>query len=113
NSPVAAGSLLGEGLLVVEGSPENEKSTPKPAALLLAWMGAAAAVLGLALGALYLRRADASAPELRTDIVTPLTDDQSSFSLSPDGRLIAFAASDEGTMRLWVRALDSTSAQVL
>ena len=113
SSPIVGGSLIGEGLLVVEAAPVSEKSKPKPAGSLFAWMVAASAILALMVAVLYLRRANASAPEFRADIATPATDDQSSFSLSPDGRLIAFAASDEGTMRLWVRALDSTSAQVL
>jgi serine/threonine protein kinase len=113
SSSIAGGSLIGQAPLIVEGYPISEKFKPKPVSFLFAWTVAAVAVLALLLGALYLRRANASPPELRTDIVTPPTDDQSSFSLSPDGKLIAFAASDEGTMRLWVRPLDSTSAQVL
>jgi Tol biopolymer transport system component len=50
-------------------------------------------------------------PELRTDLVTAATDDPASFALSPDGRHIVFAASGDGTRRLWLRSLSETSAQ--
>lgn len=52
-------------------------------------------------------------PETRTDIVTPATDDPESFALSPDGRLIVFAASGDGTLRLWLRSLGATTPQPL
>ncbi len=51
--------------------------------------------------------------EMRTDIVTPATDDPASFALSPDGRHIVFAASGDGTLRLWLRSLEATTAQPL
>jgi Tol biopolymer transport system component len=50
---------------------------------------------------------------MRTEIVTPFTDDPTSFALSPDGRQIVFAASDDGTPRLCLRSLASTTAQPL
>jgi eukaryotic-like serine/threonine-protein kinase len=52
-------------------------------------------------------------PETRTDIVTPATDDPASFALSPDGRQIVFAASGDGSLRLWLRSLGTTTAQPL
>ncbi|MDH4063798.1 MAG: serine/threonine-protein kinase [Acidobacteriota bacterium] len=51
--------------------------------------------------------------ETRTDIVTPDTADPASFSLSPDGRQIVFVASDEGGAQLWLRSLNSTTAETL
>jgi len=51
------------------------------------------------------------APELRTDIVTPATDDPASFAVSPDGRQMVFSASGDGTLRLWLRSLAATTAQ--
>jgi hypothetical protein len=53
------------------------------------------------------------APEMRLDIVTPWTTDPLSFALSPDGRQIVFAASEDGQQRLWLRPLDKTTAQPL
>ncbi|MGA2714783.1 MAG: protein kinase [Bryobacteraceae bacterium] len=72
------------------------------------WMIAAAAVVALG-ASLYFRTANTTAPETRLDIVTPATTAPASFALSPDGRRIAYVASGE----LWVRPLDSTSAQAL
>ncbi len=52
-------------------------------------------------------------PETRLDIVTPPTDDPTSFALSPDGRQIVFEASGEGGSRLWLRPLATMTAQPL
>jgi Tol biopolymer transport system component len=52
-------------------------------------------------------------PELRVDINTPVTDQPTSFALSPDGRQIVFVASDGGVPRLWIRSLAMTAAQPL
>jgi Tol biopolymer transport system component len=71
----------------------------------------------LALGAVVLAwapwRPIPTPPETRTDIVTPATDDPASLALSPDGRQIVFAASGDGTLRLWLRTLGTTTAQPL
>jgi Tol biopolymer transport system component/predicted Ser/Thr protein kinase len=80
----------------------------------LPWAVAAAAVLlAAALGVLYFRAGTTTAPEIRTDIVTPATNNPASLALSPDGRKIAYVALGDGAQRLWVRSLDSTSAQPL
>ena len=80
-----------------------------------AW--AIAVVAMLALGAAVLAwapwRPIPTPPETRTDIVTPATDDPASFALSPDGRQIVFAASGDGTLRLWLRSLGTTTARPL
>jgi serine/threonine protein kinase/Tol biopolymer transport system component len=52
-------------------------------------------------------------PEMRVEIVTPPTSNQSHFAISPDGTRLAFVASGDGRPRVWVRALDSTEAQPL
>jgi eukaryotic-like serine/threonine-protein kinase len=93
---------------------ETPAPAPGRASPRLPWMVAAAAVMGLGiLSALYLRDANATAPETRLDIVTPATNSPASFALSPDGRRIAYVASGDGPSRLWVRSLNSTSAQPL
>jgi serine/threonine protein kinase/Tol biopolymer transport system component len=51
--------------------------------------------------------------ETRVDIVTPATGQPASFALSPDGRQIAFVASDDKASRLWLRLLSTTTAQPL
>ena len=61
----------------------------------------------------YLREALSLAPpEARVDIVTPQTNSPASFALSPDGRTIAYVSTSDGASRLlWVRRIDSASAQ--
>jgi len=49
----------------------------------------------------------------RSDIVTPATDQPASFALSPDGEQIVFVASGDGSSRLWLRSLATTTAQPL
>ncbi len=51
--------------------------------------------------------------ETRVEIVTPDTDYPDAFALSPSGRQIVFAAKADGTSRLWLRSLASTTAQPL
>ena len=81
----------------------------------LAWAvaGVSIAALAAVVAAWAPWRPEPVPPETRTDIVTSATDDPASFALSPDGRQIVFAASGDGTLRLWLRALASTTAQPL
>ncbi|MEQ1761253.1 MAG: protein kinase, partial [Vicinamibacterales bacterium] len=78
---------------------------------------AAALIVGLVAGATVwsvVRPAPAALPETRLEIATPGTDRPTDFALSPDGRRIVFAASaDDGTSRLWLRSLATTTAQPL
>ena len=50
---------------------------------------------------------------LRLSILPPAGTDFESFAISPDGRRIAFTAQADGTLRLWVRELDSLDARPL
>jgi len=79
--------------------------------LIAALAVAVVAMIALAVPALrHLREAPPPAPpETRVDIVTPATDAQTSFALSPDGRQIVYAASSDGTSRLWLRSLATTT----
>jgi hypothetical protein len=84
------------------------------------WLGSIAAVAVLAAVAFaipalrHLRETPpAPPPEIRTEIVTPTTDQPTSFALSPDGRQIVFVASGDGESRLWLRSLATTTAQPL
>ena len=84
----------------------------------LAWLIAAVAttaLLVLAAPAIrHLRETPRpDAPEMRTEIVTPATNDPLSFALSPDGRQLVFVASGDGPSRLWLRPLAATAAQPL
>jgi serine/threonine protein kinase len=96
--------------------PSPAVDRPKPRKKTRRWVmaGSAAAATGLAiLWALHYLHPQTTTPQFQLEMVVPATDDRSSFALSPDGQRIAFVASDNGTRRLWVRALDSTSAQPL
>lgn len=84
----------------------------------LAWVVAAASLLGLvAFAVMLVRQLRAGAPtvpiEMRTEIATPGGSDFVSVALSPDGRQIVFAAAGTGPQRLWLRALGDTTAQPL
>jgi hypothetical protein len=58
------------------------------------------------------RRLREAAPlEMRVEINMPRSPAPVQFALSPDGRYIAFVASGDGLPRLWLRALDKTTAQ--
>lgn len=67
---------------------------------------------GVMLGSLVVRRA-APGAEARLDITTPPTTDPLSLAISPDGQAIVFVATDGRQAQLWLRRIDSTSAQPL
>jgi serine/threonine protein kinase len=68
----------------------------------------------VALSIAYFKRPEPPAvPEIRLEVNTPLTGDPLSFAISPDGRHLVFSASKEGKSQLWVRPLNSLSAQPL
>jgi len=108
--------ILIEGLLSGAATAEAVPSVPARGQERMAWAVAAAAIAVALAGwgaFVYLRPAPAAAPEMRTEIVTPFTSDPVSFALSPDGRQIVYVASGDGPQRLWLRRLDTTSAQPL
>jgi serine/threonine protein kinase/Tol biopolymer transport system component len=78
------------------------------------WVGVAA-VFALALGALawvHFRETPPERQRIRFQIAPPegvLRD----IKLSPDGRFLAFATTSEGTVKLWIRALDGLETRLL
>jgi serine/threonine protein kinase len=76
-------------------------------------LGGAALLAAVAATRVLLPSTAGEAAELRTEIVTPGTGAPASFALSPDGRQLAFVASDNGVSRLWLRPLSSTTARSL
>jgi Tol biopolymer transport system component len=82
----------------------------------LAWaVAAVAAVAAIAFAAAFVRRAPAKGRTVRFEIPTP--EEVTSIDLpriSPDGHTIAFNATDSsGKTRIWVRPLNSLTAQPL
>jgi Tol biopolymer transport system component len=101
------GSLAGVPAPVVARRKNREK---------LAWAVAAAALLGMAgLGYGFVRRAPKPPQIVRFEIPTPpevTTIDAP--RISPDGRLLAFNATDaSGKVRIWLRPLNALAAQPL
>lgn len=61
----------------------------------------------------YVREVDPERTVTRFEIATPPTSNLTGFTLSPDGRQLAFVASTDGFSRLWVRRLDQVTEQPL
>jgi serine/threonine protein kinase len=78
------------------------------------WPGAAALLLAIASGltVLYFNQAVSVRQSLRFQIPPPGNNVAQMFTLSPDGKYLAFVASDDGPSRLWVRAMDSLDARL-
>jgi Tol biopolymer transport system component len=79
------------------------------------WIGAVAAagvIVALAVPAARHLREPLPA-EMRVEISTPATSAPGEFSLSPDGKYIAFIASGDGVQRLWLRLLAQTEPRPL
>ena len=74
-----------------------------------------AAMLGLivVMIAMYFRRTPVEAPEMRVQIDTPPGAALTHFAISPDGQKLVFQATTQGKAQLWLRSLDSDTAQPL
>jgi eukaryotic-like serine/threonine-protein kinase len=80
----------------------------------LLWIATVSALAVLAAVAVaWSRRSPSPATEIRVDIVTPASSDPTAVAISPDGKKITFVATNDGRSQLWLRSLDSTSAQPL
>ncbi|MEZ5316353.1 MAG: hypothetical protein R2752_03025 [Vicinamibacterales bacterium] len=84
-----------------------------PPVAALAVVAIVAAVLATIAGWQLGRRARPAAGETRTDLVLPPTTDSISMALSPDGRSLAFVATQDGRARLWIRSLETADAHAL
>ncbi len=79
------------------------------------WALVSLLLLGLlsAFSLLYIRSPPADTLEEHVQVVTPPTTDPISIAISPDGRRLVFVASSEGKSQLWLRPLESVTAQPL
>jgi eukaryotic-like serine/threonine-protein kinase len=116
-----SGSRLETGLpMVAESQPLTGKARLFGNAR-AAWVAAGLLLLALLaalpLAIAHLRQPAGAAQLLKLSMTLPgnvlLSGMGSSFALSPDGRRLAFIAFSEGKERLWVRSLDSDTAQPL
>jgi predicted Ser/Thr protein kinase len=73
------------------------------------WPAAAALLLTIASGlaVLYFRQTPQAQQALRFQIPPPGNTEAQMFTLSPDGRYLAFIANDDGPSKLWLRAMDA------
>jgi serine/threonine protein kinase len=112
---------IGDAMAILENAPDSvAKSTP---ARLVWTLAAAAAVFALAFSALSFVHFRETTPEARVMTTSILAPENTTFSfsipvsppaLSPDGRRIVFPARvADGRTQLWVRPLDSSTAQAL
>ena len=115
---------IGEARIAIERELGGEQTSilatgiaPAPSKRLL-WLAAVIpAIVAGVFALLWMRDSTAPLP-VRQSTIAPPTNHQllpaSGFVFSPDGHQLAFVAQDaEGTIRLWVRALDSLDARVL
>jgi serine/threonine protein kinase len=79
----------------------------------LMWLSGLAIACAIALSLWITREREVEAGEVRLDVTTPPTTRPHAFAISPDGQTLAFAATFEGTSRLWLRRLSDTTARVL
>ena len=78
------------------------------------WVIAAASIIvAVAALALPYLKTRPEALEMLVNLATPASTDPTSLALSPDGRTFAFVASGDGDPRLWLRPLNSETAQPL
>jgi len=97
------------GAMPAEPAATGERTVTRRTAV-SALIGAAAGVAGM-----RLWWPDAPQPpfETRFEITTPATPNFTSMQISPDGRMLAFAAGEGETTRLWLRPLNMTTAKPL
>src|SRR5205814_2716939 len=73
------------------------------------WGPALLAIVAVAI-AIYVRGTQADPVVTRLDVVTPPTGEPFSFALSPDGRALVFAATNDNRPQFWLRQLDQATA---
>ena len=85
----------------------SSRSGNKPA-----WAVAALFVLTtFGLAAIHFRETPAARPVTRFQFALPEKAIEPIFEISPDGRTLAFTASEAGRRRMWIRPMDSLAAQ--
>src|SRR5207249_1913623 len=90
----------------------EQAAAPRKSAL--PWAVAAAfAAVAVAVSLLHFRESPPEQRPIRFSIPPPEKSTFDTFTISPDGRLLAFIATESGKSLLWVRSLESLTAQPL
>ena len=95
-------------------APLNASSPPSPRRH--HWLEFVLGLVAVALVVVAFRAGRAAAPpsvETRVDIVTAPSSEPASFAIAPDGRTIAFVASNGTADQIWLRSLDTNTSRVL
>jgi eukaryotic-like serine/threonine-protein kinase len=108
---------IGDAMLLLDAAPPAEAAAPRN----WLWLATAAAGLFLlalaALALVHFREVPPPADTVRFQIPLPANvsfTQNSTFALSPDGRMLAFSAfGSDGVTRIWIRSLDSLAARPL
>src|SRR5215813_2673974 len=76
-------------------------------------LAAVALLLSLPFTLAHLRESPAETRVIKLSVPAPEKSTFGNLAVSPDGRLLAFTAATSGKVELWIRALDSLTAQAL
>ncbi|MGQ0732075.1 MAG: protein kinase domain-containing protein, partial [Acidobacteriota bacterium] len=109
----SSASMAGAGL---EDGDAHARVRAGPARGRFAWLAAVGGLILVALGwaaAYFSRPPVVDVRPVTAAVVPPARSSVGSVAVSPDGRWLAFSAVTGGNMQLWVRALESLSAQAL
>ncbi len=109
---------IGDAWDLLDKDVQAPAAAPPPARSRWLWPAVAAvfALTSAALALLYFRQTPPATPVVRTTILPPenASLDARTVSVAPDGRRIAFSAeTSDGKTQLWIRSLDSLTAQPL
>jgi Tol biopolymer transport system component len=92
----------------LETSPDRREMTAPARRRLLILVATILLIAGIA--AAWILRPSPELTEMRVEITTPPTPYPQSFSISPDGSMIAFVAINDGRPQLWLRPLNADAA---
>jgi serine/threonine protein kinase len=108
---------IGDAMPLLEDQPEDAPApfAAPPSRHPLIWIVAAAICLLAAAGLAFVHFRETPPPQLVASFQVPLPDNTSGviFQLSPNGRVLAFSATQGGRRQIWLRPIDSLVAQVL
>ena len=108
---------IGDAMPLLEDQPEDTlvPAAAPPSKRPFTWIAAAAIFLLAAAGLAFVHFRETPPPQLVASFQVPLPDKTSGviFQLSPNGRMLAFSATQGGRRQIWLRPIDSLVTQVL